>query len=97
MKFIFPKNYLFTPKLFGFIPYSSAIFVAILGILLICILNLFTSNLEIKISLFIFLFSPFILFSVIGFHDEDIVSVCQYIFLFFQRKQIYFYEKNNNP
>ena len=55
MKFIFPQNYCFKQKLFGFIDYSTLFFNIILGGLIYLILSLFIKSLIFRISIFIIL------------------------------------------
>lgn len=95
MKFIFPKNYNFKYKLLGFIDYSTAIFLVILGFILYFILNLFIQNLMTKIYIFIIIFLPFLLFSILGLGRENILSVIYYMYTFFKNRNIYLYSKKN--
>ena len=95
MKFIFPKNYSFKYKLLGFIDYTTAIFDALIGFLLFFILNIFISNLLTKIYIFIILFLPILLFSILGLGKENILSVCYYMYSFFKNRNIYLYSKKN--
>lgn len=93
MKFIFPQNYNFKNKLFGIIDYST-IFVNFLWDLLILILvNLFFSNLNIKIFLFIFFCFPILLFSISGFNGENFLYVFSYMIRFLFRQKIYLFKK----
>ena len=93
MKFIFPQNYNFKNKLFGFIDYSTLIFNVLYGGLTFCILDLIIKNFSIKISLFIILYFPLLIFSVTGFNHENIVYVIIYLFKYFFNKKLYFYSK----
>lgn len=95
MKFIFPKNYNFKPKLFGFIEYSTAILDTIIGIILYFFVNLCFTNINIKIYVFISLFFPIILISVLGINKESFLSVFTYMFKFIKNQNIYLYNKNN--
>lgn len=93
MKFIFPQNYNFSHKLFGFIDYSTAILnVGWLGFL-IAISNLFFSNLNFKICLCVCLYLPILLLSILGINRENIIYVFIYIYRFMKNKKIYFYYK----
>lgn len=96
MKFIFPKNYNFKPKLFGFIEYSTAILDVIIGIFLYNIINFIFTNINIKIYLFISLFFPIFLISVLGISRESFISVFRYIFKFIKNQNIYLYKKNSS-
>lgn len=93
MKFIFPQNYTFSSKLFGFIDYSTAILNMIWASFIFCLLNLLFQNLNIKIFLFIFLCFPLLLFSIIGFNHENILYVLLYIFKYYQRPKLYLFNK----
>lgn len=95
MKFIFPQNYNFKNKIFGFIDYSTAILNIVIALFLFCIADLFFDSLNFKISLFIILYLPIFLFSIIGFNHENLLYVAIYFFKFIQNRKIYFYNKNN--
>ena len=79
MKFIFPANYSFKPKLLGIIDYNTAIFNLIWHIFIFWLINLIFYNLTLKIFLFIILCFPILLLSLIGFNHEKIVYVLLYI------------------
>lgn len=64
MKFIFPQNYNFKNKLFGFIDYSSILLNIFWDCFIFFILKLFPFNLNIKIFIFIILCFPVFLFSI---------------------------------
>ena len=93
MHFIFPKNYTFKPKLLGFIEYSTAILDTVLGIIIYFIVNTIFTNLTIKIYVFIALFFPIVLFSILGINRESVISVFIYIFKFFKNRKVYLYNK----
>jgi hypothetical protein len=93
MKFIFPQNYNFSSKIFGFIDYSTAILNVIWCGLLFIILHIFFDNLNIKIFLFITLALPLILFSILGFNGENITYFFIYIFKYIFKPKIYFFKK----
>lgn len=93
MKFIFPTNYNFKPKLLGIIDYNTAIFNLILHIFIFCLLNLFFDNFTIKILLFIIICFPILLFSLIGFNHENILYVFSYLIKFFLSRKIYLYKR----
>lgn len=95
MHFIFPKNYNFKPKLLGFIEYSTAILDAVIGVILYFLVNLFFTNMNAKIYVFITLFFPLILISILGINRESFISVFKYIFKFFKNQNVYLYTKNN--
>lgn len=93
MKFIFPQNYNFKTKLFGFIDYSTVIF----NICWYFLCYLFIKNLplsvNLKISVFIIFSFPIFLFSIIGFNHENFLVVIFYIIKFLLNRKIYFYSK----
>ena len=53
MKFIFPQNYNFKNKLFGFLDYSTIFLNLIWFLFIFLFINLFFNNINIKIFLFI--------------------------------------------
>ena len=93
MHFIFPKNYNFKPKLLGFIEYSTAILDTIIGIILYFLVNLFLKDINLKIYVFISLFFPILLISILGINKESFISVFKYIFKFFKNQNIYLYTR----
>lgn len=95
MKFIFPQNYNFKSKLFGFIDYST-IFLNIIWCAFVFIFINFFDNLNIKIFLFFLFCFPLLLFSLTGFNGENITYVIYYIFKFLIKPKLLFFTKNNN-
>ena len=93
MYFIFPKNYNFKSKLLGFIDYSTAIFDIIIGIIFYFIINIFFTNIDIKIYVFISFYFPILLFSIIGINKESVLSILVYMFAFFKNQNIYLFKK----
>lgn len=93
INFIFPKNYNFKSKLFGFIDYATALFVAIYGITLFTILNLILNSLNIKIYLFVSLYFPIILVSFLGINNENIINIIKYFFKYLVSQKVILYEK----
>ena len=93
MKFIIPQNYDFKNKIFGFLDYSTALFIIIWCLLIFFILNFFIKNLDIKIFLFISLSFPIILFSIIGMNGEPTTYVLKYILKYIFRPKLYLYKK----
>jgi len=93
MKFIFPQNYNFKNKILGFIDYSTALINIIWYLIIFLLLNFFSFNLTLKISLFIIFCLPLFLISLIGFNNENILYVFIYMFKFFKNRKIYFYSK----
>ena len=93
MNFIVPKNYKFKPKLLGLIDYQSAILDSIWGGILYILVNIFFTSLTTKIYFFIGLFLPILLFSIVGIHSENLISVFIYMMKFFLRQKIYLFRK----
>lgn len=93
MKFIFPQNYNFNSKLFGFIDYSTAILNIVWFSFVFCFINLLFSNLNLKIFLFIVLCFPILLFSIIGFNHENIIYVFLYVSKYIRNPKVYLYKK----
>ena len=93
MKFIFPQNYNFNNKLFGFIDYTTAIFNIFWFLFVFLLVNLLFSSLMIKIIICTIFCFPILLLSIIGFNGENIVYVFSYLFNFIKKQKIYFYNK----
>lgn len=93
MHFTIPKNYKFKPKLFGLIDYQTAVLDSIWAGILYVLINLFFSSLTTKIYIFITLFIPFLLFSIVGVHNEPIVSVLIYVFKYYKNQKLYLFKK----
>lgn len=93
MNFIFPSNYAFKSKLFGIIDYTSAIVNLIWYIFIFCLVNLFFSDINIKIILFISLCFPFLIFTIVNNRNENILFVLLYVIKFMVNRKIYFYRK----
>lgn len=93
MKFIFPQNYNFNHQLLGFIDYSTLILNILWGIFSYFITYLFFKNITIKISIFIILFFPFFLFSIIGFNHERIIYILKYLYFFIKSPKLYLFKK----
>ena len=96
IKFIFPQNYNFNSKIFGFLDYSTAILNLIWYLFIFLTINIFFKSLNIKIFLFITLCFPLLIFSLVGFNGENIIYVFNYIFKFLFKPKLLFYSKNNN-
>ena len=92
MKFIFPANYNFKPKLFGILDYNTAILNLLWDIFVFCLINLLVNISSVKIVLFILLCFPILLFSIIGFNHENIVYVLSYLIKFFLNRGVYLYK-----
>jgi hypothetical protein len=94
MHFIFPKNYNFKPKLLGFIEYSTAILDAIVGLIIYGFVNLIFTNISIKIYVFVSMFLPVLLISILGINRESFISVFTYMFKFIKNQTIYLYKRD---
>ena len=79
MHFIFPKNYDFKTKLFGFINYSTAI------------INIVWYT--IKLFVFVLFCFPLFLLSLIGFQGENVIYVLFYFLKFIFSAKLYLYDK----
>ena len=93
MKFIFPQNYNFNSKLLGMFDYSTVIFNLLWAVFTFCFINLIFHNLNIKIFLFIILYFPIFMFSLIGFNHENILYVFYYLAKFVTRPKVYVFRK----
>lgn len=93
MKFIFPQNYDTSSKFLGVIDYSTAI-INIVWIAFVFFLSaIFTSSLLYRICFSIALSIPVLIFSIVGFNNENIVYVLIYIIKFYFHPKIYIYKK----
>lgn len=95
MKFIFPQNYNFQTKLFGFIEYSTAIFNVIYWAILYFILNIFINDFTLKLSLFIIFALPIFILSITGIYKENFLNIVYYIIKYFLNCNIYVFSKND--
>lgn len=93
MKFIFPQNYRFNTKFFGLFDYPTLIFNFIWWIIIFIITKLLIPNLLTKFIFFIITCFPILLISIFGFHQENIIHVFSYLFIFYKRPKIYLYKK----
>lgn len=93
MKFIFPQNYNFYYKLFGFIDYSTLILNILWGFICYFFVHLFIQNISIQIFIFVILFFPIFLFSIIGFNHEKIFYIIKYLYYFFISPKLYLFKK----
>lgn len=93
MKFIFPKNYFFKNKFLGIVDYSTIIINIIFDLFIFSVCNLFISNINIKIFLFISLCFPIFILSITGLNNENFFLVLLYIIKFFKNRRIYLYKK----
>ncbi len=93
MHFIFPKNYNFKPKLLGFIDYSTAIIDTVIGVIIYFLVNSIFNNINTKIYVFIALFLPALLISILGINKESFISVFKYMIKFIKNQNVYLYKK----
>ena len=94
MKFIFPQNYNFKNKLFGFLDYSTIFLNLIWFLFIFLFINLFFNNINIKIFLFIIFCFPVFLLSLFGFNGENISYVFLYLIKFLFRQKSYLFSKD---
>lgn len=95
MKFIFPQNYNFNSKLLGFIDYSTVILNIIWGLIIFGFVYFLVPDLTLKVGIFIILFLPFALLSIIGFNHEKILYILIYLYKYINSQKIYIYCKKN--
>ena len=95
MKFIFPQNYTFKNKIFGFIDYSVAIINLVWVIMIGGLLHIYIQDINIKVIVFILLCFPVFLLSISGIHGENIIYVFIYMFKFLIKQKLFFYAKTN--
>ncbi len=93
MKFIFPKNYNYNLKLFGTISYSTAVIDVIIGCLIFGLVNFIFHSINLKIYFFIGLYSPVLMFSILGVNKESFINVSRYIFKYVKNRRVYLYKK----
>lgn len=91
MKFIFPRNYDFNKKLFGIVDYFTLTMNLIFYAFMFSICNLFFTNLNLKIFLFVSFCFPVFLLSVVGLNNENIFFVLIYILKYFKNPKLYLY------
>ncbi len=94
MKFIFPQNYNFKNRLFGVFDYSTVIINIIWAFIMFQISKAIPFNLNIKISVFIMLYFPLLLFSMFGFNNENIFYFLSYMLKFVKNRTVYFFNKD---
>ncbi len=93
MKFIFPQNYRFKNKLFGIIEYSALILNFIWDLFIFILIQLFFDSLNVKIFIFVIFCLPVLLFSIIGFNHESILSIFRYLMQYIKSEKLYLYGK----
>lgn len=93
MKFVFPQNYDSNSKILGIIDYSAAILNVCWSGFVFIILKILLKNLYIKISLFIILVFPILIFSIVGIAGENIIYVINYLIKYIFSPKIFLYNK----
>mgnify|MGYP004654501623 CR=1 FL=1 len=74
--------------------YSTAALNAIWAFLIIIFLKILPFSLNTEVGIFIILYFPLLLFSILGFNNENILYVLSYLFHFFINSKVYFYGKD---
>lgn len=92
MKFIFPLNYNFKPKILGILDYNTVLLNLVWDIFIYCLINLLFNSINIKLIIFIILCFPILLFSIIGFNHENIVYVLKYLLKYILYRGVYIYK-----
>ena len=96
LKFIFPQNYTFKNKIFGFIDYSVVIINIIWFLIIGGLLHLCIQDINVKVIAFILFCFPIFLLSISGIHGENIIYIFIYMFKFFIKQKLFFFTKTNN-
>lgn len=91
--FIFPQNYNFKNKFLGFIEYSTIFFNLIWDLSIYFLSSILFHNFNFKMCFCIVFCFPIFLFSLIGFHHENILYVFHYLIKFFINRTVYLYRK----
>lgn len=95
MKYIFPQNYKFNFKILGLLDYPTAILNVVYALLIFFISKLLFSSFNIKIIVFIIFYFPFLLFSIIGVNGENLLITLYYLFKYFFKRKLLFYNKDS--
>lgn len=93
MKFIFPRNYNYQNKMLGIIDYNTAIFNIMFFLFTYLILSIFIYTIYYRIFALIILCMPLLLFSIIGFNNENFLYVLKYLIHFLFSNKIYIFKK----
>ena len=91
--YIFPQNYNFKNKFFGFIDYSTIIFNVIWYLFIYSLFSFIIKSFYFKICLFIIFSFPVFLVTITGINNENILYIIFYLLKFFKNRQIYLYSK----
>ena len=92
MKFIIPQNYDFSSKLFGVIDYSTVLFNVIWCIFVFGITSLTIPSFQVKAFVIIIFCLPVLLFSIVGFNNENVLYVFLYILKYSCSQKVYLYK-----
>ena len=93
MNFIFPKNYNYSFKFMGIFSYSS-IFISIIWALFVYFIASFLFNsFIVKLYVFIILFLPIFLFTILNKSNENILSILFFLIKYIVRPKVYFFDK----
>lgn len=95
IKFIFPKNYKTTGKLFGFIDLGFALFLFVLSFTLFWILRNLYWSVHLKTVIFIIIVFPVFIFGMTQTSNENFFVILLYLFLFFIKPSLYLFSKNS--
>lgn len=93
MNFIFPQNYDFSSKLFGFIDYSTAIMDLLIFGFNILIGHLLFNDITFQIIFFVIFCFPIFILSVVGFNHEKLTYVLRYLIKYFCNVRLYLFYK----
>lgn len=93
MKFVFPRNYNYQNKMLGVLDYNTAVFNTVFALFDYLILSTFITNLYYRIFFFILTSMPLLLFSIIGFNNENFLYVLKYLVHFIYSDKIYIFNK----
>ena len=77
----------------GFIDYSTAIIDTVIGVIIYFLVNSIFNNINTKIYVFIALFLPALLISILGINKESFISVFKYMIKFIKNQNVYLYKK----
>lgn len=93
MKFIFPRNFNFKNKFLGIIEYSTLFINLLWDVFIFCLVNLVLHSLTMKITIFIILCFPLLLFSIVNCNNENILIIISYLIKFLFSPKIYLFNK----
>lgn len=86
---------MFKSKILGFIDYSTAILNLVLAFILYNFIHLFIKDILNILPIFIPLYTPIILFSILGVNKENFLSILIYILKYLLSAKLYLYTKSN--